>query len=363
MIAYTYLGNWVLQVFFTFMALFGIGFLIGFHEFGHFIFCKVFNIKVPSFSFGMGPKIFTKKIGETEFALSAIPLGGYVEIANQEEGKISPKKDEGRYFSQKPYYQKMLVISGGIFFNILFAYIVFSGLYFFGMPKPAFLYHESTVISSIEKDSPAATYQLRPGDKILTIDNLDIDNKPLELIKYLKDRANKPAVLTIEHNGAQQKIDIIIGQREIGKESIGYLGVDFVIPRYGFFESIRRGISTTHMIIRRTSEAFVSIFRRGSLENIGGPIMLFSETIKGAGKGIKVFLLLLAFISVNLAVLNVIPLPILDGGQALFNTIEAIIGRPLPEKVKIYIHYACWIAILILILYISCKDIARLFTA
>ena len=149
----------------------------------------------------------------------------------------------------------------------------------------------------------------------------------------------------------------------IGKESLGYLGIiDFVAPQYGFFESIRRGISTTHMVIARTADVFFSIFRKGSLENIGGPIMLFSETIKGAGKGIKVFLFLLAFISVNLAVLNLIPLPILDGGQALFYTIEAIIRRPLPEQVKIYIHYACWIAILILIIFISFKDIARIFT-
>ena len=97
------------------------------------------------------------------------------------------------------------------------------------------------------------------------------------------------------------------------------------------------------------------------MENIGGPLMVISQTIKGAEKGFKVFLLLLAFISINLAVLNIIPLPIVDGGQALFYTIEAIIRRPLPEQIKIYVHYACWIGVLALTVFLSIKDVMRLF--
>ncbi len=121
------------KLFFLFEGIIGLGFIIAFHELGHFLFCKAFNIRVPSFSIGFGPKLFSKKIGGTEFSLSAIPLGGYVEIAGsaevgQGEQKEAHANDEGS-FARKPYYQKLLVMLGGIAFNILFAYVVLSLLF------------------------------------------------------------------------------------------------------------------------------------------------------------------------------------------------------------------------------------------
>ena len=114
------------SLFFIIIGIMGIGFLIGFHEFGHFIFCKIFHIRTPSFSIGMGPRIFKKKIGETEFALSLLPLGGYVEIAGAAEVGQGEQKEaystDQNSFASKPYYQKMLVMAGGIVFNLMFAY-------------------------------------------------------------------------------------------------------------------------------------------------------------------------------------------------------------------------------------------------
>ncbi len=360
-----YLTSWISSLFFIIVGVFGIGFLIGFHEFGHFIFCKLFKIATPTFSIGMGPRIFSKKFGQTEFTLSAIPLGGYVEIAGADDGqddsddgtKIDPKYS----FAEKPYYQKMIVIAGGIMFNILFSYVVLSGLYFVGLPQSelSFPLNESTTISMIQKDSPAAKY-LQKNDTIVAIDGHHVAKKPLELIRYLRTRPGKPAVLSIERAGKTEKVNITIGEHKVGDKAFGYLGTEFQIPRYGFFESIQHGIRGTNKLIGIIISTFKSIFAQRTMENVGGPLMVISQTIKGAEKGIKVFLLLLAFISVNLAVLNVIPLPIMDGGQALFYTIEAIIRRPLPEKVKIYIHYACWALVLFLVIFLSIKDLFRI---
>ncbi len=351
-------------LFFIIAGLVGIGFLIGWHELGHFLFCKLFYISTPSFSIGMGPKLISKKIGQTEFALSAIPLGGYVEIAGAAEigqGEQKEAHNMSQYsFACKPYYQKLLVMLGGILFNIIFSYIVLSGLYYVGMPKSALLYpgNATTIISSVEVDSPAQQYGLEPGDKIIAFDGSPI-NKAEELVNAIKTKAQQNVIITVERNGHNEEKTIVIGEKTIQQTTFGYLGIDFLIPTYSFFESIKMGIHSTHVIMEQVWVAFKNIFTKRAFDNIGGPLMVISQTIKGAEKGIRVFLLLLAFISVNLAVLNMLPLPIMDGGQIVFYTIEAIIRRPLPEKVKIYIHYACWVAVVALALYLSVKDILR----
>lgn len=345
------------QAMFVCAGLFGIGFLIGFHELGHFIFCKIFNVRTPSFSIGMGPRIFKRKIGETEFALSALPLGGYVEIAGADAN--DPMSQEKDAFTQKPYYQKMLIIAGGIVFNMFFAYVALSVLYFFGMPKIALLNNlsQSTAISHIEPGSPASLSSLQINDTIIAIDNVETKNNNAALSEYLKANPEKSALLKVERNDQTIEIPVTIGKQAVQDQVRGFLGIDFVIPRYTLAESVKKGIQATHTIFMQVAYAFKSIFKKKVASQLGGPLMVISQTIKGAQQGAKVFILLLALISVNLAVLNIIPLPIMDGGQALFYTIEAVLRRPLPENVKMYIHYACWIAILFLAILLSIKDI------
>lgn len=366
MIPGQHLISFVYSAFFIIVGIMGIGFLIGFHELGHFIFCKIFHIRTPSFSIGMGPRIVKKKIGETEFALSLLPLGGYVEIAGsaevgQGDQKEAKAVDEGS-FAVKPYYQKMLVMAGGILFNFLFAYFALSALYYMGMPKTPLLYplHASSVISTIEPETPAAQYKLQPNDKILAIDNKPVHNAS-EIIAFIKDLPNKSAQFLVERNGEQKTVKVTLGSREVNKATSGFLGVEFAIPRFGLIESIKNGITATNYLISHIVGAFKNIFVAREFDNLGGPLMVISQTIKGAERGFKIFLLLLAFISINLAILNIIPLPIMDGGQALFYTIEAIMRRPLNEKVREYIHYATWILLLILVVYLSIKDVITIF--
>lgn len=351
---------------FIIVGMFGIGFLIGFHELGHFIMCKLFKVRTPSFSIGMGPRLIRKKIGETEFVLSAIPLGGYVEIAGEAEVGQGDQHEAQRAdkfsFATKPYYQKMLIIAGGILFNIMFSYIILSALYYTGMPKSPLLYpgKASTIISFVEPQSPAQQANLNVDDKIIAIDGIPASTAE-NLIKQIQASPNKSTRFLIERSGQEQEIVVVVGEKTVQNKSMGYIGIDLLIPRYPLFTSIKYGIESTHSLIGQIGSAFKNIFVKRSIENLGGPLMVISQTIKGAEKGLKIFLLLLAFISVNLAVLNIIPLPIMDGGQALFSTIEALIRRPLPDKVKMYIHYACWIGILILAVLLSIQDILRMF--
>src|SRR5205814_3300033 len=166
------------NIIFILIGLLGMGFLIGFHEFGHFLFAKMFKIRTPSFSIGFGPKLVSKKIGDTEFSLSAIPLGGYVEIAGaaeigQGEQKEALAVDEGS-FATKPYYQKLCVMIGGILFNLAFAYITMILLFVTGIPKTPLI--QKPIIAAITQESSAEKYGLAIGDRIVAINDEVINN-------------------------------------------------------------------------------------------------------------------------------------------------------------------------------------------
>ena len=346
---------------FTVIGILGIGFIIGFHEFGHFIFCKIFNVRTPRFSIGFGPRLLSKKIGHTEFSLSAIPLGGYVEMAT--ESPKGPKDPE--LFATKPYYQKLFIIFGGIAFNLFFAYMVLCTIFMVGVPKTRLLYPISSkpIITVVEKDSAADRFGLKIGDRILSINGQKIGNSAELIYKILKPLADKEATIVIERNGTQKSRPITLGNRDIFGTTYGKLGTAFQIaskPGLPFFSAIGRGISLTNVFLLNTVRAYKHILIKRDTRGLGGPVMIISETVKGAAKGIRIFLLFLAIISINLAVLNLIPLPILDGGQALIFTIEAAIRRQLPERTKEVVFIACWIGMLALFVYLSAKDIWRI---
>lgn len=356
------------NIFFIIAGLLGVGFVIGFHELGHFLFCKLFNIRVPSFSIGFGPRVISKKIGETEFSLSAIPLGGYVEIAGSAEVGQGEQKDaaatDERAFVSKPYYQKFLVMIGGIAFNIMFAYLAFVLLFATGLPKSEFLYplNASSVINGLEENSPAAQH-LKIGDTIISMDGKKIEGNVEQLFKDLRDKAEQKVVFEIERNNQLIEVPITLGKKQVFGATVGHLGAFYEfadMPGYSLTQSLKRGFDLTKAYIFTTFYAFKHIFSKRDTSQMAGPLRIISETVKGAQRGFKIFLIFLAIISINLGILNLLPLPILDGGQILFYTIEALIRRPLPEMVRYYIHIVTWIAVLLLTIYLSAKDLMKI---
>lgn len=350
------------KLFFAACGIFGVGFVIAFHELGHFMFCKLFNIEVPSFSIGFGPRLITKKIGETEFAISALPVGGYVEIggASEEQGPLTE-----RSFARKPWYQKMLVMIGGIGFNIVFTYIALSLLFMVGMPQSPLLYplNATTTVAAVVPESPAELAGLKQGDTLVRSNGAPIADSQV-FVEYVMAHPQTQLTLEIQHaDGSLTTKEITTSEKMAYGKRLGTLGVMFEMRNLepaSLIQALKHSITMTHTMIKNTFYAYKHIIFKKDVSQVGGPIMIISETMTGASKGIKVLLLFLAFISVTLAILNLIPLPILDGGQMLFYTIEAIIRRPLPFNVRWYIHIATWIAFMLLTLYLSVKDIARL---
>ena len=350
------------------IALFGIGFIIGFHELGHFLFCKLFGIGTPTFSIGFGPVLYKRRMWDTDFTLSAIPLGGFVEIAGAAEVGQGEQKEadstEKDSFAVKPYYQKFLVMMGGIICNLLFAYVAFIFLSLIGIPRtPLVPTQTKTTIRKLHENGAAFRAGLKPGDHIEAVNGVTVADDFTKLIETVQPLANKQAKLRYTREGKEEEVDMTIGERE-GAKDVGSLGVtEFemeAIPPQPFFSAISQGIALTNAWIAQTVKGIAGIFRKADIKNVGGPIVIISVLTTGATTSLKIFLILLALISINLAILNLLPLPILDGGQLLFYTIEAIVGRPLPVKVKEYIHIASWLFILGLVLYLSVFDVARI---
>ena len=349
---------------FVIAAIFGIGFLIVFHELGHLLFAKLFNVFAPSFSIGFGPRLLEVKLGETTYALSAIPLGGYVELAGSPEigqgEQAHAEVTDDRSFSSKPFWQKFIIMLGGIGFNILFAYIVLSILFTMGAPCiGTWCQDKAANIGAVHAGTPADKAGLKEEDIILSVQEIKtptIKEVTEALIPFIK----KPVMLTILRDGQEIKKEVTPEEQTIGSQKRPLLGVAWQVQKMGIFDAFTNGWKATWSLIVQTAQALKDITK--SREGLGGPLMLLCQVTQFAGMGIKMFLFILAFISINLAVFNIIPLPIFDGGQILFFSIEALLNRPLSDKARYYIHVATWILVGLLVLYLTLKDIIKIST-
>ncbi len=352
-------------------ALIGFGALITIHELGHFLFCKIFGINTPTFSIGFGPELFRKTIKGTNFRLAIIPLGGYVEIAGLAE--IGQGEQEHAYvqdetsFSQKAYWKKFLVLSGGIVFNLLFAYGTFISLFLIGV-------HEDKggiIVSTVIKDSPAERYGLQAGDYITQINETSLQTQngnvlpdALQLLhSEIQENPSTEITINILRDNEVQLLEIKTDSRKVGDASIGTIGAGLQDPmvRLPFIAAVIKGIELTNQWIFNIAQSVKNLIFNRTLEGAGGPLMILSHSFVSAQMGLVSLFIFLAIISINLALMNILPIGALDGGQLLFATIEVIIRRRIPEMLKLGINLASWVLFIALALYLTYKDILFLF--
>lgn len=348
------------KLFFIATGIGGIAFLIFFHELGHFLFCKLFRVHTPTFSIGFGPVIWSRLVGTTKFTVCAIPLGGYVEIAGMDTSDQSQTAlDTGESsFSQKPYYQKFCILMGGILFNIILAFKMTVLVYLFGAPGSMLLYPETATntIARVIPESTAAQEGLQAGDTITAFNGIPLSTHAEPLLSYFK---TTPASLTLTYTRDTQPYQTSALTLQAGKQ----LGIVFNTEKLrpaGLIEAISRAVRTTERWIRDTGRGLIHILKKADFSAAGGPVKIISMISQSAQDGFLVYLLFLAIISINLALFNLIPVPILDGGQLLLTTIESLIRRPLPTKVREYIFIGTWLLFIGLIIFLSFHDIASL---
>ncbi|WP_028950109.1 RIP metalloprotease RseP [Sulfurihydrogenibium subterraneum] len=427
-----------------------LGVLITIHELGHFLFARMFGVKVESFSIGFGPPIFKWRGKETEYQVALIPLGGYVKMYGEDsmtepiQGNVDKSAfSDPRSFHSKPNWQKMLIAFAGPLFNIILAIILFIAVYIIGTKEPAYL-SEPVVVGYVEKNSIAEKVGIQPFDKIIKVNGKEVKNWK-EFTIEIGMKAGKNVELEIFRNGNIQKVSVLLPD-DMTKQSFGISPVlpakvgkvlenspaakaglkegDVIVGVNGrpintwfefadFMASLKEKQSINLLVKRdnkifsimiepqyneelkkftigiapkfeaktiqyspieavgkafeKTKDLTVAIYNviaglitgEVSFKTLGGPISIAKFSGEALETGISTFLFAMAFISLQLGYLNLLPIPVLDGGLILILLIETIIRRPLPDKAKEYLAYFGFALLGTLMIYVIFNDILR----
>ncbi len=415
-----------------------IGVLIWFHELGHFLMAKLFGVKVEIFSIGFGPVILSKKVGETEYRLSALPLGGFVKLYGEEE-----QIEDKRAFSSKPNWQKILIAFGGPLFNFILAILLFALIAMVGRQVPKYVYEkplvghvvensiayklgikerdiileinskkvqnwkevESTVfenilakewsvkvlrdeeeinlflkdsisksagfgaepwlpaiVGKVIEDSPASQVGLQAGDKILKVNGKEISGW-YELVKHVRESKDRPVLLTIQRGDSiEEKTVIPKVDPRTGMPILGIAPyVETMKTKESPLQALSEGFQRTYMLSLLSMKALWSLVTGGlSIKTLGGPIAIAQLAGESAQHGLIPFIGMMAFISVQLAIFNLVPLPILDGGLILLFLMESIRRKPFSPKFKEAWVKAGYAIIIVLAGFVILNDILRI---
>jgi regulator of sigma E protease len=422
-----------------------VGILVLVHEFGHFIAAKSFGMKVDTFSIGFPPRAFGKKIGETDYCVSWVPLGGYVKIAGMVDESFDTDflqhPPEPNEFRSKPIYQRMIVISAGVIMNFLLTFLIFYGLNL----ANGKLYHATTTVGYVDTSSVAERIGFKPGDKLLSINNKQLKNwEDIETDLYLDDvasplsvvysRNGQPATIVIpkgavksdeqfgiypdnmramigavdpsmpahkagvkpgdvilsvdgnEVNTSAQVVDLIrkdkgriatlaverggeAKQFEIAPNSDGKIGIVIGTQYSGPVEKYNYSVFTAVPVgLEQTANAtgllVVSISRMvtGQVsfsKSVGGPIKIAQLAAQSAEMGFSSFLAFMALLSISLAVLNILPIPALDGGHLAFLIYEGVFKKEVPTRVKLFATQAGYALLLLFMAFVIYNDIVH----
>lgn len=344
-------------------AVVGLGVLIVFHEFGHFLLAKLSGVGVLTFSVGFGPKIWVHKRGETEYALSAFPLGGYVKMIGEDPDEEVSATDRERSFANKSLLKRVAIVFAGPGFNLMLAVILLMLVFvFYGVPMM------STLVSGVEKGLPAEQAGIAKGDRIIAIDGKPVSEWE-ELSQTIKASQGKSLNLEVKRGTETLKFTVQPTRKE-GRNIFGERKDDWMIG-IGSQVSIEKGrpglavvkaFYQTWDYIKLTLMAFYKMVNGDvSPKNIGGPILIAQMAGQQAQEGVGSFLAFLAVLSINLGVLNLLPVPVLDGGHLVFFMIEAVIRKPVSVRVR-EVAQQVGIGLLgLLMVYAFYNDIVRFF--
>ena len=343
-----------------------LGGLIFFHELGHFTACRLMGIGVVTFSIGMGPRLCSFHRGKTEYRLSWLPFGGYVASVGEysddvEELGFTPEEA----ITNRPALQRLLMAAAGPFANLLLAFLLY-----WGVAATAGMTIPLPQIGSIIPGSAAAEAGMLPGDTVLSIDGHAI-NEWGQIPEMVGASEGRPMQFIVKRDGQEHSLTMTPTRMDrtnmFGEQETAWMigvgaGKAVRYEELGMFDAARQGLWQTWNVIDLTVQSIKKLVS-GSVaaENVGGPIMIAEMLGKSVEHGIMPLIMLAAFISVNLGLLNLLPIPVLDGGLILFCLIEMIIRRPVPEKLQEYAMRAGVAFLICLMLFATFNDVKRWF--
>lgn len=335
------------------------GFVIFFHELGHFLMAKASGIRVNEFALGMGPKLFSFQKGETKYALRLLPIGGYCAM----EGEDEESSDE-RAFNNRPVWKRILVVVAGGLFNIILGF--FMMMIILGQQDT----YATTEIAKFAEDSMLEAAGAQIGDQIVEIDGYAIyTDRDMSFALAMAD----PDALSMKVRRDGKKVDL--GTFALNSETIEgdrrVVSMDFWVQpeKRTFLGLLRRSAADTFSMARVVVESLKGIVTgRFGLNDVAGPVGTAQAISQAAGAGLEQgfgqavmnILLMIIMITVNLGIVNLLPLPALDGGRLLFLLWEAVTRKPVPQKYEGYVHAAGFVLLMALMVVITFSDIWRI---
>ena len=340
-----------------------LGVLIFFHEFGHFLIARLFGVGVEKFSLGFGPRLIGKKIGRTDYRISAIPLGGYVKMIGEEPDAEVDPADISVSFTHKHVVKRLCIVAAGPFFNILLAIIIFFGIF---MVSGAMVLKPS--VGTVRDGSPALAAGLKPGDLITEIDRVPVTGWD-DMTEIIGGSKGKTLEITVRRADSEKIFRItpeLVSAKNIFGEDIQRFIIGISASGEAYTKDLNPLQAFTHSLVQtyKIIELMVMIIGKLitgdiSTDTIGGPIMIAKMAGDQAKSGVTNLIFFMALISVNLAIINLLPIPILDGGHLLFFFIESVKRKPVSLKVREVAQQVGLFIIILLIIFVFYNDITK----
>lgn len=343
-----------------------LGILIFVHELGHFLVAKRAGVGVDTFSLGFGPRLVGIKRGETDYRISAVPLGGFVRMVGENPGEEVAPEDIPRSFSHKPLGWRAAIVAAGPVSNLIFALLVyFLVVSVWGLPTL------STLVGDVVAGAPAAAAGVQKGDKVMAI-----DGKPVahwgEMVAAIQGSAGRPVVLTLKRDGRMVRVTVrprhetvtdVFGEtQQVYRVGI-MAGQEQITQKVGLWRAAKVAVAKTYWAGEIIALSVIKLAQRKvPLNSIGGPIMIAQVAGEAAAVGLAPLLNLTGLISVNLALLNLLPIPALDGGHLFFFLVEAIRRKPVSIAAREKAQQVGMALLILLMVIIFYNDIARIVT-
>ncbi len=340
-----------------------LGILVFVHELGHFLLAKRLGIGVITFSLGFGPKLIGRKMGETQYQVAAVPLGGFVKLIGENPEEEVKEEDRGRSFSSAPIWKRATIICAGPFFNFFLAVVLFSTINLFGVP------YLPAKIGEVSSGLPAEKAGLKKGDVVLSVDGEKV-SKWDDLSRIIRGSNGKQLDLEVKRDSQTLEVKVAPESSKVknlfGEEvQIFMIGIqpaeEVVVEKVNPLVAVAMGFTQTWSAIKLTVVSVVKLIERViPAKTIGGPILIAQLAGEQAKRGLVSFLLFMSILSINLGVINLFPVPILDGGHFIFLAFEAIFRKPLSLKKMEMVQQVGLILIILLMIFAFYNDILRL---
>ncbi|OLE77000.1 MAG: site-2 protease family protein [Chloroflexi bacterium] len=348
---------WALPIF---LAMFTV--IIAVHELGHYITARLFGMKVLEFAFGFPPRAFAIRHAGIDYSVNWIPFGGFVRILGQDDFSIR-QEGEGQpgSFTSKPWWMQAIVLAAGVVMNLILAVVVLTAAFATGTTAPT----GDVRVDRVAPNSPAQAAGIQVGDIVKSIDGQPVTNSR-DLVNYVRRHADAEVTLEIERNGRPIPAVKAVPRKDPpeGEGPLGIVLAEVVAPvavdlPHAFLQAIGLAGDVVGQIAELPGQLFARAPGAGGPPAVGGPIEIFRVTAQVSQFGLPTFLKLVGVISVNLAVLNIIPFPGLDGGRLLFVVIGGIFRRRLSPQLEAAIHAVGLALLFLLLIVVSAADIRR----